>query len=112
MAEIRKKKRTSEDPHQQVVECHENLVPGASDERPTILNCALDNHIKKQCKTTQPSVSTDGASNQDAKWQHHLDNLLELHFALLNEAIVRGVANQIDHHLSDLLGIHFMLSTM
>jgi len=34
MAEIRKRKSTSNDPHRQVVECRENLVPGASDEDP------------------------------------------------------------------------------
>ena len=34
MAEIRKKKSTSDDLHRQVVECHENLVPGESDEDP------------------------------------------------------------------------------
>ena len=47
MAKIRKRKSTSDDPHRQVVECHENLVPGTSDEDPVILKGRIEERDRR-----------------------------------------------------------------
>ena len=43
----RKRKSTSDDRHRQVVECHENLVPGTSDEDPAILKGRIEERDRR-----------------------------------------------------------------
>ena len=75
--------------------------------------CALVNHVKKQCwETTQPSMSTDGAANQNAYWHHLLASLLEIQMEMRYQATMHGATNQVQQFLSDLLGIHYGLSTI